>query len=96
MTTLHTIARSPQSDLLDSCLQLLDHKDAILFIEDGVFYSLRSDCLAQIPESCKLFALREDLAARGVQDKKQPAVESVSTRTFVDLCCHYDRVVNWF
>lgn len=96
MSTLHTIARSPHSKLLASCLQLLGQKDAILFIEDGVFHCLQADCLASVPETCKLFALREDLAARGLQDKKQGVVESVSTRTFVDLCCRYDKVVNWF
>lgn len=96
MSTLHTIARSPQSELLTSCLQLLGKKDAILFIEDGVFHALAPALLAQIPDSVPVFALREDIAARGLQDKKPSQMDSVSTRTFVDLCCRYDKVVNWF
>lgn len=96
MSTLHTIARSPRSDLLSSCLTLLGKKDAILFIEDGVFYALAPDQLAQVPDNIALYILREDIAARGLQVKKPKKLDSVSTRTFVDLCCRYDKVVNWF
>jgi len=96
VSTLHTIARAPRSDLLSSCLELCGKKDAILFIEDGVYYCLAAEQLTQLPEACKLFALREDMTARGLQAKSPARVELVSTRTFVELCCQYDKVVNWF
>jgi tRNA 2-thiouridine synthesizing protein B len=96
VSTLHTIARSPRSDLLTSCLQLMGAKDGVLLMEDGVFYCLNAEQLAQLPEGCKLYALREDIAARGLQAKKPPQLDAISTRTFVDLCCSYDKVVNWF
>lgn len=96
MSTLHTIAKSPNSNLLDSCTQLLSGNDALLFIEDGVIYASRSDLLASLPAKRKLFALREDVSARGLQNKIAENVELVSMRKFVQLCCDHKKVINWF
>ena len=96
MSTLHTLAKSPNSNLLDSCAKLLSGNDALLFIEDGVIYASRSDLLASLSGKRKLFALREDVNARGLQNKIASNVELVSTRKFVQLCCDHKKVINWF
>lgn len=96
MSTLHTIARSPRSSLLSSCQGVLNQGDAILFIEDGVYYCLDNDALAALPRSCRVFALREDIQARGLAARLPAGVERVSTKKFVGLCCDFDKVVNWF
>jgi len=96
MSTLHTIAKSPNSNLLDSCVPLLSTKDALLFVEDGVIYASRRDLLEPLSGKRKLFALREDVNARGLQNKIAENVELVSTRKFVQLCCDHKKVVNWF
>lgn len=38
MSSLHTISRSPQHELLEACLKVINPGDEILFIEDGVYY----------------------------------------------------------
>ena len=42
MSTLHTISKSPKSQLLSECLPLVNKGDGILFIEDGVYYCANS------------------------------------------------------
>ena len=96
MSILHTIAKSPVSNLLASSSPLLARNDALLFLEDGVFYASRADLIATIPGKNKLYALKEDVLARGLQNKIAGNVEVISTRKFVQLCCDHDQVVNWF
>lgn len=96
MSSLHTIARSPASNLLSSCTPLLSRNDALLFLEDGVIYASRSDLLTNLEGKHKLFALKEDVTARGLQNKISANVELISIRKFVQLCCDHDKVVNWF
>lgn len=96
MSSLHTIAKSPGSNLLESCTRLLSDKDVLLFIEDGVIYASRSDLLAPLSGKLKLFALREDVSARGLQNKIASNVEVISMRKFVQLCCDHKKVINWF
>lgn len=96
MSTLHTLSRSPNSGLLADCLKTLGKGDSILFIEDGVYHCLQAEYLQPIPERVKLFALREDLQARGLVDRLPDAVDSVNTKRFVSLCCDHDKVMNWF
>lgn len=96
MSTLHTIAKSPDSNLLESCARLLSDNDVLLFIEDGVIYASRIDLLASLSDKQKLFALREDVNARGLQNKIASNVEVISMRKFVQLCCDHKKIVNWF
>ncbi len=96
MSTLHTIAKSPTSNLLESCRQLLGQNENLLFIEDGVYYASREDLLATIPGKRKLYALREDILARGIQGKITDRIELVSMHKFVELCCEHKKIINWF
>ncbi len=96
MSTLHTLARSPASNLLTECQQLLAQNDALLFIEDGVYYASRTDLLGLIPGKRKIYALREDILARGLSNKIAARVEVVSMHKFVKLCCEHKKVINWF
>ena len=38
MKTLHTISKTPTSNLLTSCLEAIAEDDGVLFLEDGVYY----------------------------------------------------------
>ena len=96
MSTLHTLAKSPDSNLLSNCQQLLASKDALLLIEDGVYYASRDDLLVTLSPKQKLYALREDINARGLQSHVAANVEVIGTRRFVELCCEHKKVVNWF
>jgi len=99
MATLHLLSHSPFSDdRLVSCLRLLAADDALLLCGDAV-YALQSGtsqrkALELMPDSVALFALDEDLCARGLGDLP-PRLQQVDYGGFVELCCRYDRTNSW-
>ena len=96
MSVLYTINRSPSSALLASCTPLLAEGDGILFIEDGIYYCSQTSAITAIDDQVKLYALEEDLIARGMLDRNTAIPETVNVEGFVQLCCDYDKVVSWF
>jgi tRNA 2-thiouridine synthesizing protein B len=96
MTCLHTISRSANSALLNSCIALLQPEDGILFIEDGVYHCINPLSLKRVPSSVKIFGLREDLLARAILSRLEQRIEAVDTVGFVELCCQHDKIVSWF
>lgn len=96
MSCLHTISRSPDSNLLKSCLNVISPGDAILFIEDGVYHCGSQLSLQAIIETVKIYGLREDMLARATLSKTIDGVEIIDTTRFVELCCERDKVVSWF
>ena len=96
MSILHTITRSPSSALLASCANLLGENDAILFIEDGIYYCTDEGHLSGIETPAKLYTLRADLVARGMLNRNVSKAEIINYDGFVQLCCEYDKVVSWF
>lgn len=96
MTCLHVISRSPSTNLLASCSSLLKPGDAILFIEDGIFYCTGENVEGLTSMKFSIYALREDLIARGLINRITPAAEVIDYNGFVGLCCHYEKVVSWF
>lgn len=95
MSALHTISGSPSTGLLDSCLMLVGPGDGILFIQDGVYYGCPPNHLTGISPDNALFALREDLIARGVLSKLLKQVSPVGYGRFVELTVSYDKVISW-
>lgn len=99
MATLHLLSHSPFSDdRLVSCLRLLGVDDALLLCGDAV-YALQNgtaqyQALQLMPDSIRLFALEEDVAARGLGDL--PArLQQVDYKGFVELCCRFERTNSW-
>ena len=95
MSALHTISGSPRSGLLDSCLKLICPGDGILFIQDGVYYGCPPYLLDCVSKDNALFALREDLLARGVLSKLAERIDSVGYGRFVELTVDYEKVISW-
>ncbi|MCU0126744.1 sulfurtransferase complex subunit TusB [Pseudomonas vlassakiae] len=97
MPTLHVLSHSPFGDeRLDSCLRLLGADDGVLLCGDAV-YALRdgSDSQRQLQAANlarRLFALDEDLLARGISSA---LAEAVNYQAFVELSLHYDKVNSW-
>ena len=95
MSTLHVIAHSPFGDnRLTSCLRLLGPDDGLLLCGDAV-YALQpgSAPLAGLRTiASRLFALEEDLLARGIADSPASAVDYPA---FVALSLNYDKVNSW-
>lgn len=96
MSCLHTINRSPNSNLLTSCLNVINDGDAIMFIEDGVYHCCSQVYLKTLIETIKIYGLREDMLARSALAKTMDGVEVIDTAGFVELCCEHDKVVSWF
>ena len=98
MATLHMLSHSPFADSrLTSCLRLLGTDDALLLTGDAV-YALQPDtanlqALQLMPASVALYALDEDLAARGIQPPQR--VQVVDYPGFVELCTRYAKVNSW-
>lgn len=99
MATLHILSHSPFGDVrLASCLRLLGPHDGLLLCGDAV-NALRAGTsqratLETLPAGVELFALAEDLAARGLADG--PArLTLVDYPGFVDLCCRFERSNGW-
>ncbi|MEZ5491977.1 MAG: sulfurtransferase complex subunit TusB [Gammaproteobacteria bacterium] len=92
MSHLHTL-NNPA--LLALCLRACQAGDSLILLEDGVYCAMDATLLEQLGE-LSVYALREDLAARGLQDRTQASVTTVSMTDFVRLCCDASRVINWF
>lgn len=96
MSCLHTISRSPKHALLPACLKVINPGDSILFIEDGVYHCSDSELLSSISRDNVVYALREDLVARGLRDKQDARVEVVGYHKFVELTIQHSKTVSWF
>lgn len=98
MATLHILSHSPFADSrLASCLRLLGADDALLLSGDAV-YALQPDTanlqeLQLMPASVALYALDEDLTARGLRAPER--VQAVNYPAFVELCTRYAKVNSW-
>ena len=81
------------------CLAVRREGDALLLIEDGVYVLCKplSELFAdgQVPPDLQVFALADDLAARGISDRIPPLVTVIDYRQFVALTLHHERVVSW-
>lgn len=97
---LHTVNKSPsERNALDSCLRHARAGDAILLIEDGVYAALRDSlCTPRMQEalqSLRVYALRPDVEARGIEAKLLERIELVDYGGFVDLTVEYSPVMAW-
>jgi tRNA 2-thiouridine synthesizing protein B len=98
MATLHILSHSPFADSrLASCLRLLGANDALLLTGDAL-YSLRPNtanlqALQLLPTGIALYALDEDLVARGLTAPER--VQAVDYPGFVELCSRYAKVNSW-
>lgn len=96
MKILHTISKTPASNLLNSCLEAIAENDGVLFLEDGVYYTWKDTKGLKCAERYKCYALKEDLLARGLKTTSVNNFNLVDYPAFVDLCEKYEKIINWF
>ena len=96
MSSLHIISKSPGSGVWQDCRKTVAAKDCILLTEDGIYHGALPGRLDQLPKSVKLYALRDDVQARGMSDRLLPAAKLIGFDEFVELCCKHDKTVSWF
>ncbi|UVL82118.1 sulfurtransferase complex subunit TusB [Pseudomonas sp. B21-028] len=96
MSTLHVLSHSPFGDnRLTSCLRVLGDKDALLLCGDAT-YALQPGTapFAQMQAaSLKLFALAEDVQARGLLAPDW--AKAIDYPAFVELSILHDKVNTW-
>lgn len=98
MATLHLLSHSPFSDSrFASCLRLLGPEDGLLLSGDAVYAlqpgTVQLQALQLMPSGIVLFALDEDLHARGLHAPE--CARAVDYPAFVELCTTYAKVNSW-
>lgn len=97
--TLHIVSKAPDLNAaLADCLRVAAAGDSILLIEDGVLAAVASSAWhAQLAaREGTIYALDDDVAARGLQSLLGASVTTVDYGAFVDLCCQHPSVQSWF
>jgi tRNA 2-thiouridine synthesizing protein B len=97
---LHIVNKSPfERNTLDSCLRFCRNGSAVLLIEDGVYAATRGNAaeprIRAAMSQIKLYALRPDVEARGMQDAVIDGIELVDYGGFVDLVVAHNAVQSW-
>lgn len=98
---LHTVNKSPfERNSLVSCLNHAQAGSSVLLIEDGVYGAITGSQVADIVNkslaSVKVYALKPDVAARGIsQEKLISGVQLIDYAGFVDLATENTSVQAW-
>ena len=85
MSALHIVNHAIA---LSACLEVAHEADSVLLIEDGVY-------AAVITSNRRLFALDDDVRARGLLDRVQTTTELVGYGDFVELVVSHQPVISW-
>ena len=99
---LHTVNKSPfEKNSLATCLRLALAGSDILLIEDGVYAALSGSEFSYLIQDAlddkKIYALAEDLAARGLQTAELiDGIDVIDYAGFVDLVVRCEKVQTWF
>ena len=91
MSSLHTFS---SRQAVTASLALVSKGDSLLLLQDGVFADY-SQLLKSLTDDVRCFALRDDLAARGILQGLPAGIEKIGFDDFVRLCCEHDKVINW-
>jgi tRNA 2-thiouridine synthesizing protein B len=97
-TILHTVNQSPFShQALNNCIHVYTEGDAILLLENGVYACLLSQPLIEALSNKKVFALSDDIEARGLDSCQiSNQIEIISFKKFVELTIEHDMVQSWY
>lgn len=94
---LHVLNRSPAtSRVYQQALAAMSPDDRLLLVEDGVQGALPQQVRYFAELEGRLFALKEDLAARGMLGHCAGEVQVVDVDGFVLLTEEAERTVSWF
>ena len=94
---LHTLMSSPYRCDFNAMLRLLVEGDDVLLLQDGVIAALEGNLVLEALEnaSISLFALREDLEARGLVEQISTSVTMISYTDFVTLAVKNPQQMAW-
>jgi tRNA 2-thiouridine synthesizing protein B len=97
--TLHLVNRPwPATDALARCIAHCRAGDNIVLIEDGVLGAVAATWTQLAPpgNAVTLYAITDDVTARGISDYLAPACNVIDYDAFVALAVAHTPVVTWF
>ncbi|MBP2850840.1 sulfurtransferase complex subunit TusB [Dickeya oryzae] len=94
---LHTLAHSPYHTDLDALLRNVGADDAILLLQDGVIAALSGVPFSKRLQSsgATVYALQDDVAARGLSAQISTTIVLIGYTQFVQLTVLHSRQLAW-
>ena len=96
---LHTVNKSPTADIaLDSCLRAAQPNSKLLLLGDGIYAALAGSAWMEkiSAHGLDVYALSDDVDARGMSDKLDPSICLVDYPGFVALSVECHAVQSWY
>lgn len=96
-TRLHTLSRSPYHTDLDAMLRCVLPRDALLLLQDGVIAALaQGNVVARLLAlGIPVYALQEDVNARGLAEQISTSILLVDYTEFVRLTAQHAVQLAW-
>lgn len=94
---LHTLRHSPWQCDIEGMLRMLRDGDDLLLIQDGVLAAIKGNRFVEILNNAPInvFALREDVDARGLVGQISTKIDVVSYTDFVKLAVKHPTQMSW-
>ncbi|WP_341937112.1 sulfurtransferase complex subunit TusB [Marinimicrobium sp. C2-29] len=103
MSTLHTVNKSPfEHQTLASCARVCLDGDCVLLLEDGVYGALAAraptcaDLNGLLQRGIAIFALEDDVVARGLTGQLLDTVTLTDYQGFVKLSLEHQTIQSWY
>ncbi|GHA86962.1 sulfurtransferase complex subunit TusB [Modicisalibacter luteus] len=94
---LHILNRSPASSRVPlDTLRAMGDNDWLLLIEDGVYGAVGPLADEFTSIQGRVFALKEDLVSRGLENRHDATIELVDMDGFVALTEQATQTVSWY
>lgn len=94
---LHTLSRSPWQCDINGMLRMVQSGDDLLLLQDGVIAAIEDSRFVEILYNApiKVFALKEDIAARGLNGQISAKIDVISYTDFVNLAVKHTSQMSW-
>ncbi|SFU95602.1 sulfurtransferase complex subunit TusB [Xenorhabdus koppenhoeferi] len=94
---LYTVRRSPYHDDVNAMLALVSETDDVLLIQNGVLFGINDNrYLAKLMRTgAGIYALQEDLDARGLIEQISDRVKVIDYDGFVSLTVKHQQNFAW-
>ncbi|CDL83447.1 sulfurtransferase complex subunit TusB [Xenorhabdus szentirmaii] len=94
---LYTVSRSPYHDDFNAMLGLVSDADDVLLIQNGVLLGVNDNRYLNelIRTGAKIYALQEDLNARGLGVRISNSIQVIDYKGFVGLTVKHQQNFAW-
>ncbi|QIE02206.1 sulfurtransferase complex subunit TusB [Buchnera aphidicola] len=94
---LHTLMKSPFETNINLIISMLKKSDDFLGLQDGVLIGLKNNIFLKqlIQSSVRLYLIKDDVYARGIQKNISSKFNLISYVYFVSLTLKHQKQMNW-